>query len=338
MKGSIGKLLNLMVVASVGATIFYRYRSEPASLLGHDASVVVGSCALILLAVRIAVTAASVRRGGAHPLRLAIPLVVLIQGALTLYGGRRPGTALLLSALIVEAAIMAVVVVALVRGRRRSGALLEDRLTDSLSTLVPSELARLAALEMVLMTAVVCVPFRKRPAGPVGSLFTYSENSRVRALILAGPLVLFVEGIVIHQWLGPQHPWLRLLHIALCLYATLWIWGAYALMRGRPHRIDTDEIWIHRGIWGHLRIPLGDLTGVRMVPEGTSPPGQAEPGTIALTVKGTDQVEITLRAPVTAMGFLRPMKPGSRIVLSADDAPAFCAAVKQAADRWRVSV
>ena len=293
--------------------------------------------ALGLLAVRIGLTMVQVRRGSLHPFRLVIPLLILAQGCLSLWHAGRDVAPVLAIAIVFELAVLALAVGVLVRARRQPGKLLEDRLADSLACLLPAKLARLVSLEIVLLTAVLSVPFTRRVQLTAGSMFSYSENARLRAVLLAGPLLLLFEGIVIHQWLGPQRFWLRALHLAVCLYVTLWIWGAYVLMRSRPHRIDGDDLCLHRGIWGRLRIPLGEVISVRPLAEGSVPPGlRGTPGIVALTVKGVDQVEITVRTPMTAMGFLGPTKPASKIVLSADDAPAFCRAIERAADRRRL--
>jgi hypothetical protein len=201
---------------------------------------------------------------------------------------------------------------------------------------LPAGIARVAAMELVIVSSALGAPLRGRRQRDAGLTFSYNETARLRLLIVAGPLLLLFEGIVINQLLGPDHFWLRTLHAALCLYATLWIWGAYSVMKLRPHRIDGDDLWVHRGVWRHFHVSLGEVTGVRAITEAPAPGDDAR--VLTFTITGTERVELTLRSPIVAMGFLTPLRPADRIVVSADDAAEFCEVVARSAGlgaAWR---
>jgi hypothetical protein len=215
--------------------------------------------------------------------------------------------------------------------------LLEDRIAADLMALVPAKLARLVAMEVVIVGAVLGAPFRMGRVASGDLTFSYNETTRIRLLLVAGPLLLLFEGIVIHQLLGPDHFWWRLLHMAVCLYASVWIWGAYALMKVRPHRIDGDQLWIHRGVWGHVRIPMTNVASVRAV-DAIPAKKTGEGGAVSFTVRGAEKVELTFRTPVVPMGFLTPLERTERLVVSADDPAAFCAAVARAANIFRQTI
>jgi hypothetical protein len=234
---------------------------------------------------------------------------------------------------VVEAAAVLAVIVTLVRGRSSVDALLEDRIARGLTALVPAPLARLVAIELVIVFALLTAPFRRSEL-PGDLRFTYHETTRIRLLLAAGPLMLLFEGIVIHQWLGPTHFWWRLLHMAVCVYATLWIWGAYAVMKSRPQRLVGQDLWLHRGVWGHLHVPVANVSGVRPVVTDAHPgkTRATQQGAVAFTVTGTEKVEITFRSPVVPMGLLKPLRPTERLVVSADDAGRLCAAIARAAN------
>lgn len=103
------------------------------------------------------------------------------------------------------------------------------------------------------------------------------------------------------------------------------------MMKIRPHRIDGEDLWIHRGVWGYLRIPVANVAGVRAV-SGSPDRRIGEAGAVAFTVKGAEKVELTFRTPVVPMGFLTASRQTQRMVVSADDPAAFCAAVARAAN------
>jgi hypothetical protein len=217
------------------------------------------------------------------------------------------------------------------QGRGSSDALLEDRIGRGLTALVPPKLARFVAIELVIVVSLLTAAFRRRPVDGVLS-FSYHETTRIRLLLVAGPLMLLFEGIVINQWLGPQHPWLRLLHLAVCVYATVWVWGAYAMMKSRPQRLDGAELWLHRGVWGYLRVPVANVLAVRPVtPDPRGSQGAQLSDALAFAIKGTEQVEVTFRDPVIPMGFLTPLRPTTRLVVSADNAGSLSAAIARAA-------
>ncbi|HEY0709188.1 MAG TPA: hypothetical protein VGG33_20430 [Polyangia bacterium] len=85
----------------------------------------------------------------------------------------------------------------------------EDRVNDVLGRFIPPKLARLVAVESVLVTAVLGALHNRTRTAPSSSAFSYSESSFLRPMILVGPLLLFLEGIIVHQWAGPERPWLR---------------------------------------------------------------------------------------------------------------------------------
>jgi hypothetical protein len=286
-----------------------------------------GALSLALLAGRIGLTIFGPTAGRAPPLRLALPLLLLLQGMGALIGFSHLRGPVLVAIATVEAVVVIVVVVGLIRDKNPSHSTLEDRIAGKLIVLLPAPLARLVGIEVLILSAVLHAPSSRAPRSSGQLTFSYSETSSLRILAMAGPLLLLFEGIVVQQLLGSRHPWLRLAHVAGCAYAVIWIWGAYLVMKSRPHVLAGGELSVNRGPWGNVRIPLSEIVGT----EPIEPMHNARvPGAVSFTIKGPEQVQLSLRSPVRPMGFLKPGQPASTLIVSADSASGLCAALSSA--------
>lgn len=78
----------------------------------------------------------------------------------------------------------------------------------------------------------------------------------IGALMVEGIVVEFVLRIILPHTIWP---WLML---AVHVFATAWIGGAYVGMVRRPHRITAEALIVHDGFKTELSVPL---TGIRTV-------------------------------------------------------------------------
>jgi len=299
---------------------------------GHGtASRLIFAGALALLALRLVRNALRARRGDLPWGRLALPGLLLVEGlaALAKLGPNgmvvRAATVLLLEVGLLWLAWRA--------WRDRRSALVETpeeslperRLAHRLQSFLGPRASRLIALELVVLGGA-CQALLGRGRGPVDAdSFSYHRESFLGSLLLALPVMAVGDLLLLDLFLRHTTPWIRWGVHALDLYGMLWVLGLWQSMRARPHRLNDEALWVHRGVLGSLWIPRALLGELRPIPVFDDPSEQKAflGDAAALAVSGGTEFLLDLTEPLRPTGFLGQGRPRSRVRLSVDDPEAF---------------
>lgn len=269
------------------------------------------------------------RRGLIPSTRLLLPGLILLEGlGLFLPGAGtwtlrlRLGMALALEGLLLVLAIR-------VFRRPHPGVWPEDRLAEACTAFLPPRIARLMALELVLLgsaLAFLAGGFRQEP--PPG--FSHHREASLRAFLPALPLLIPGDVLFLHALAPRLAPWLRWVLHGSTVYAVLWLLGFYATLKARPHQIRAGVLSLHLGLLKSVALPLDHLLTVAPLPEFEDDWARHAhlKGVGSLVAKGAPTLELTLAEPVRVRGLLGFGRPTRRLVVSVDDPAAFAAAVK----------
>jgi hypothetical protein len=273
--------------------------------------------ALALLGVRIAVMVWSVRRRELAWSRLLLPSIVLVEGVGFAWSGAeglwqlRLGTALAL-----EVAFIAIAIRELYRSAAGSEPI-EVRLARALEALVPPRVARLAALEFVIVGSAMRFLFGGwRRATPAG--FTYHRESRLRLLLMMLPLMLFADVLLLELVLLPHAAlWVRIVVHAAAIYGLIWLVGLYASARARPHRIADGRLVLHRALLRRLDVPVSAIASIEPLPDFADDWKRRAylRGALRLDLAGPAILELRLRE-------------GERVLVAVDEPAPFIAALR----------
>ena len=277
---------------------------------------------LALLALRTALLAVRVRAGRLPWTRLLVPAALLVEGGGLLFGGA-PGpwrAAKAVTALALELGLIALMAHRFFRLPPEPGVLPEDHLAKPLEAFLPPRLARILALEGVLMgSALRFIAGGWRRPDPPG--FSYHRGSAFAAILPALPLLVIGDLVLLEVLLRSVAPWIRLLIHALDAYGVLWVLGLWASFRRRPHTLEGDAVRFHKGLLSHL-----DLRKDQIVSAGPLPGFQDDwarlrfmRGAHALQAPGATPWVVEVSEPVRASGLLGPSRPKTRVIVSADD-------------------
>jgi hypothetical protein len=160
--------------------------------------------------------------------------------------------------------------------------------------------------------------------------FAYHEGATIRLAALMLPLYVPVEILVVRSLVPPGHRWMQLVHGGSWLLVLLLIWATCLSMKRRPHRVSKDGLVLHRGLWGHARVPAELVAAVEPLPERPGPGEAAEPiprTVTVMTVRGVPEVELRLEAPIRPVGLLGPRPETRTLRISVNDRRGFQAAV-----------
>lgn len=285
---------------------------------------------LVLLAIRIAVLTAAVRRGELRWSRLLLPAIFLVEG-LGLWwaeGGQAWQAARFATAIALELAVIALAIHQLWRAPR-SDELSEDRLARPLGDLLPPRVARLVALELTVLGLALRYVFGgwRRPAHPG---FTYHRDATLRMLLPVLPLMAAADVALLELVILPGVArWLKIVVHVLAIYGVLWLIGLWASFRARPHCIHGGRATLHRGLLRHVELSLDQIASIGVMPTFSDDwkLRAYRKGTIRVDVAGPAVLDIRLRAPIRAVGVLGFGPASDHLIVSVDDASAFTAAL-----------
>ena len=300
---------------------------------GHWALPWLMSAILALLALRLLAMTLDWRRGRIAGTRMLLPALVLVEGlGLLLTGTSQLALRLRLgTALILEVLLLVLAVRAWRTSRALPGGWPEDRIALAFETFVPPPVARLMALELVLLGSALrflAGGFRA-PAPPGFSLY---RETFLRAFLPVLPLLIPTDLFLLHALFPRMAPWLRwCLHFST-VYSLLWMVGLYATLKQRPHQIDASSVSLHMGLLGSMRFPREALVSAAALPEFADDWAKREhmKGMGKLLRTGAPAVELRLAVAVPIMGLLGPSsRKCDRVAVSVDDPSAFMAALGQ---------
>lgn len=281
---------------------------------GHPRADAAVAVVVALLAVRVVAMAWSVARGALPWTRLLLPGVLALEAAA--WSGGVPWPVRLATIGALEAAVLGVAIHAL--RQRTAGGWREIGLARALSALLPPGLARLAALEVVIVGAAVrflAGGWRRPP--PVG--FGYHRESGLRLMLPVLPLLAAGDWLLLELVVLPRAGLgLRLAVHALAAYGLVWLVGLYATARARPHRLVGDQLELHRGVLRTRTVAVADVVAVAPLPDfGDDWKRRAYcRGAARLDLAGAPVLELRLR-------------DGGRVLIAVDDPAPLIAALRE---------
>ncbi len=288
----------------------------PAALLG-------------LVALRLPWLVRDTRRGTLPATRLLLPCLVLTEGLGLLLPGA--GTWILRLRLGVALGLEGLLLVLAIRTLRQPhhGSWPEDRLAEAFTAFLPPRVARLMALELVMLGAAFAFlagGFRKEP--PPG--FSHHQEASLRAILPALPLLIPGDVLFLHALAPRLAPWLRWVLHGSTVYAVLWLLGFYATLKARPHEIRDGQLRLHLGLVRSVAFPVSQVVALAPLPDFDDDWIRHAhlKGVGRLVAKGAPTLELTLAEPVQVHGFLGLGRPTQRLVVSVDDPVAFASALK----------
>lgn len=314
----------LTVVIVVAAAVLH-VQGSPHAPAALTATLVVFGARLALLAVRVA-------RRELRWSRLLLPAILLlsIAGLGTTQAASWTGSVIvrLVIAGLFEVAFLAVAIYEL-RRCARDDVPVEARMARALEALVPPRLAHLVAFELAILGAAgrfVLGGWRR----PVPAGFTYHRESGLRMLLLALPLLLVGDVLLLELVLFPRAaPWLRIVLHALSIYGLAWLVGLYASVRARPHRIADGQLALHRGLLGRMTVPVADIASLAPLPAFADDWKRRAycRGALRMDLAGPPVLELQLRVAARRTGVLGEGPPGTRVLVAVDDPEAFTTAL-----------
>jgi hypothetical protein len=215
---------------------------------------------------------------------------------------------------------IAFVVVAIRVFARRASERSEVAIARALEALVPSFVARLAAVEMTLVgMAVRFVAGGWRRPVPAG--FTYHRESGLRMMLPMIPLLAVGDVLLLELVVLPRAAaWVRVVVHVLAAYGLVWMIGIYAAMRERPHRVVGGTLELYRGVLRSRVVDLDQIESIEPLREFVDDWKKRAylKGTVRMEVGGSSLLEMKLR-------------DGTRIIVGVDEPDAFRAAIMGAA-------
>lgn len=258
-----------------------------------------GSHWAILLTLSVSIAAlgftllAIVRRKIPWP-RLLLPLVICVELVRIAAGqSSRIQLAILVAAMDLTLVIVAVYWVIRERQGFRSGAYLEESLEKILAQFMGERLAAISARELVLLWSGIAWASRGfRLKAPPG--FSYVEESLIKYLPVLVPMLVAAEGIVYEVLLHHRSIVRLIMHVAE-VWAILWCFGMYAIMKSRPHQLTAESVRLRCGFASCEFAPelLHDLRPRPQFDDAPRPRNMAR-----LSPRGTVTMELRLKNPV----------------------------------------
>lgn len=283
-------------------------------------------CFLIpLLLWKTAGLTLKVFRGQLSPLRLALPLLILIEVALVgaHFISRQAG---MVSLGLVDVAVLGLAIWTCFQIRSSFKSEHPERILErSLLRFFPQPFSRVAAIELTIVASSLGA-FRHLWNNQKYDATTYVENAKIRLLVFALPVMLVPDLIFVHLVIPGHLLVLKIVLDALGVYGCLWILGIFATMSTRRHEIRPSSVKLHRGILNTIEFDPRSLQSATRMPmqrrfrcvDKTMPEAH-------LTVRGVECVEILLKEPARAenlFGFGR--KQVLRVLVASDQPDELC--------------
>ncbi len=317
-------LASMILLALAGLGL--RWRDPSLLIHGHSAVQGLALAALSCLALRILVMAFEAAAKKTPWTRLFIPTVVLLEGVgLAWNGGLSPEWQRLriMTAILLEAALVGFAILAWRRRRHDSNLLPEDELALPISAFLPPATARLVALELVMAgSALRFIARGHRQPEPEGH--SYAKHCVLKALLPALPVLLLAD-LAALEFLLRHWPKLRwFIHLGDA-YAILWFTGLWASFRARPHRIEGGRVVLHHGILGRMELRQDQIVAISRPPMFKDDWARLSDNrkVVQLQAPGPPLLDLHLSEPVAPVGLLGRGKPKARVRIAVDEPEAF---------------
>lgn len=303
------------------ATLLLRWRGPQLAWLDRPLHAWLGGLLLLVLALRLGAMALAWRRQGLPGTRLLLPAVLLVEGlGLASTPGPRWNLARTATAVLLEVSLLGMALRAWITRPREAGGLPENALIPAFQAILPPGLARMTALELVLLGgALRFLAGGWRRADPEG--FGYTRKAILGAVLPVLPLLAVGDVVLLEVLTRHSAPWLRFTLHAAGLYGFVWITGLWASMRARPHTVRDGIATFHHGLLGSLTVPVSQIEGLEAMPAFRDDWARLAflRGVIQLQTPGPDQVLLKLKEPAAPMGLLGPGKAKERILIAVDE-------------------
>ena len=304
--GFAGALLTIVLPWLVPGTTFARF--APIRRLGLALG----------LGAELALTATKVARGHAPWTKLVFPVIGALA-AFELTTTRSFPMWALAAIGTCELALVGYVMVRALSAARGGDDYPETVIAREFARFVDRRVARYFALETTLVFASLRYlfgGFRRRV--PLG--FSYDRASDV-PLLLALPIFVVLPEMIVVDLLLPASAWgWRIASDVLHVYLMLYIVGAYATFRERPHRIEANRVRFSFGAFQTLDLTLDAIVCASALPatfDGRAWRRAHATDGCSLLVSGAPVVEIELVEPLTVAGLFRT-RAIRRLAVSAD--------------------
>lgn len=150
--------------------------------------------------------------------------------------------------------------------RMKQGTFISAAVRDEFEEIIPAPLLRLASNEIGMFTSIARF-VRQKIDVPVNSVvISYGGSFRTMgfALMAFTPIeVVLIDAIC--RKLIPGAAYIRILLIALSIYACIWIAGMLLSTRVFPHYVDEEKLVIRYGHMHRIDIPLSCIKAIEKV-------------------------------------------------------------------------
>ena len=261
---------------------------------------------------QLSIDASNARAGRAPWTKVAFALIACAASLEFAFTGQPP-LLFVVAVGLIEVGVIGYVIARVLRSRdaRTADDMPEDAIVTAYARFAPEGFARFAAAEsMIVLSAFRYVFGGFRKVRPVG--FHYDVQSMYTPFLLAMPLFVIPEMLVLDVILW-HAPWgWRLLNEGVHVYALIWAFGLVALFRNRPHQILGERAILRLGPFRRIVVPLDAIASTHPVPDTLGGRGikKLAAGDPQLLVPGAPTVCIVLRAPLAG---------ANRIFVLADD-------------------
>jgi hypothetical protein len=285
---------------------------------------------VFLLALRVVALIRDWRQRRIPGTRLLLPALILVEGLGLMLAGASERTLRLRfgTALVLESLLLILAVRAWRTTRSLPGTWPEDRIAAAFEAFVPPRAARLMALELVMLGGAIrfLIGGFRDPA-PEG--FSLHKGAFLGSFLPVLPLLIPGDMLLMKALFSGLAPWLRwTLHLSSA-YAVLWLFGLYAGLKHRPHRVIGEEVELNLGPVKSVRLRRDQILAVSPLPEFEDDWARLRhmKGLHRLVTPGPAVLELRLSEPVPAMGLLGLAAPKHSVAVSVDDPSAFLAAL-----------
>lgn len=323
-----------LLLAGLGLTLATWLAAFMAARLHHIPYLTVRGAMLaflVLLGLRLGRGVGQVLGGELPWGRLLLPGLIFIEGVEALVH-TGPGWlwAKAATVVVLELAILVAAAQVWRHPAQGAGQWPEEQLATRLEGFLAPRLARVLSVELVILAGALrfLAGGWRRQAAAGG--FSYHRESTLGALLMALPVMVLADLLLMEVLLRRLSPWIRWTVHGLDLYGLLWVVGFWASLRLRPHRISAGMVHLHRGVVGRATFPLAQVADLVSVPpllegeERRAFLGGAAP----FGARGGPEVLVKLSEPFTPIGLFGARRPLASAVVAVDDAQAFLGAFR----------
>lgn len=137
---------------------------------------------------------------------------------------------------------------------------------SELKGIVPEPVLQLLKGELGVISSIGRFIMKKPAIPPNAICISYGSDFRKMgcALVVVAFLEIILVDILCSKYL-PKFPVLRIIFIALSVYAVIWVIGLVLATKMYPHYISADRAVFRYGSYQSIEIPIGDISDIEIV-------------------------------------------------------------------------